>query len=206
MKLLKDILTSQQIASLASMISIGDATYKDLISKDSFFSHPYSTDLRGRLRTKLVQMQCEIESHSPGFPFEFSQRTFQFGQCIPELRTKDLILHIARSSNPDILPPISKYKLNLSNNNDSLQRQFMLDFDHLPRYSFAPFYGLVVFGGTDDIFAVIQFPEPGYFDIAESIKLPLDMPINQSEAKTFERKKVALKEKILSSNGEEGIL
>ena len=103
MTFLKDILTSQQIASLASMISIGDATYKDLISKDSFFSHPYSTDLRGRLRTKLVQMQCEIESHSPDFPFEFSQRTFQFGQCIPELRTKDLILHIARSSNPDIL-------------------------------------------------------------------------------------------------------
>ena len=137
-----DIFTARQLVTLASIVQVGDAAYRDLMeTQRPMFAHPYFADTRGRIRTKFVQMQCEIESHEPNFPFEFSQRYFEYNQCIPELRTKNVILHIARSTAPDCLPYESKYKLRLSNNNFGMQRQMVIDTDFQPPYSEEPFYG-----------------------------------------------------------------
>ena len=74
------------------------------------FGHPYLANTRGRVRTKFVQMKCEIESHDPQFPFEFFQREFQYNQIIPESKNKNVILHIARSSSSENLPYALKYR------------------------------------------------------------------------------------------------
>lgn len=200
-----DIFTARQLVTLASIVQVGDTAYRDLMeTQRPMFAHPYFADTRGRIRTKFVQMQCEIESHEPNFPFEFSQRYFEYNQCIPELRTKNVILHIARSTAPDCLPYESKYKLRLSNNNVGMQRQMVIDTDFQPPYSEEPFYGLLVFGGRESTFAVVQFPEPGYENIAEIITIPqmslTDIP---EETVVFERKKAALKQEFLARGLEE---
>lgn len=200
-----DIFTTRELTTLASIVQVGDATYRELMeTQRPMFGHPYFADTRGRIRTKLVQMQCEIESHEPSFPFEFAQRYFDYNQCIPELRTKNVILHIARSNTPDCLPYESKYKLKLSNNNHALQRQMIIDTDFQPPYSEAPFYGLLVFGGREDTFAVVQFPEPGFENIAEIVPVPqLSLLSVPEETVVFERKKAALKQEFLARGLEE---
>ena len=200
-----DIFNTRQLTTLASIVQVGDAAYRDLMeTQRPMFGHPYFADTRGRIRTKLVQMQCEIESHEPNFPFEFAQRNFEYNQCIPELRTKDVILHIARSTSPDVLPYESKYKLRLSNNNFGLQRQMVIDTDFQPPYAEVPFYGLLVFGGRENTFAAVQFPEPGYESIAEIINIPQMSIIGiPEETVVFERKKAVLKQEFLARGLEE---
>ena len=200
-----NIFTTRELTTLASIVQVGDATYRELMeTQRPMFGHPYFADTRGRIRTKLVQMQCEIESHEPNFPFEFAQRFFDYNQCIPELRTKNVILHIARSVAPDCLPYESKYKLKLSNNNHALQRQMIIDTDFQPPYSDAPFYGLLVFGGREDTFAVVQFPDPGFESIAEIVPVPQLSLLNvPEETVVFERKKAVLKQEFLARGFEE---
>lgn len=203
----KDIFTPRELLTLSSIVQVGDATYRELMeTQRPMFGHPYFADTRGRLRTKLVQMQCEIESHDPKFPFEFIQREFQYKQLIPELRNKGVILHIARSSAPDSLSYASKYKIRLSNNNHALQRQMVIDFDKTPPYGNEPYYAILTFGGRSQTFSVIQFPEPGYTGIAESLPLPQISLTNESEStKVFERKKAVLKKEFLAHGAEENI-
>lgn len=203
----KDIFTPRELLTLSSIVQVGDATYRELMeTQRPMFSHPYFADTRGRLRTKLVQMQCEIESHDPKFPFEFIQRGFQYKQLIPELRNKGVILHIARSSAPDLLPHASKYKIRLSNNNHALQRQMVIDFDKTPPYGNEPYYAVLTFGGRSQTFSVIQFPEPGYTGIAECLPLPQISLSSESEStKVFERKKAVLKKEFLAHGAEEDI-
>lgn len=203
----KDIFTPRELLTLSSIVQVGDATYRELMeTQRPMFGHPYFADTRGRLRTKLVQMQCEIESHDPKFPFEFIQREFQYKQLIPELRNKGVILHIARSSAPDLLPCASKYKIRLSDNNHALQRQMVIDFDKTPPYGNEPYYAILTFGGRSQTFSVIQFPEPGYTGIAECLPLPQISLSNESEStKVFERKKAVLKKEFLAHGAEEDI-
>lgn len=203
----KNIFTPRELLTLSSIVQVGDATYRELMeTQRPMFGHPYFADTRGRLRTKLVQMQCEIESHDPKFPFEFIQREFQYKQLIPELRNKGVILHIARSSAPDLLPYASKYKIRLSNNNHALQRQMVIDFDKTPPYGNEPYYAILTFGGRSQTFSVIQFPEPGYTGIAECLPLPQIILSNESESsKVFERKKAVLKKEFLAHEAEEDI-
>lgn len=197
----ENIFTSNELSVLSSIVQVGDATYRELIdSQHTMFTHPYFSDLRGRMRTKLVQMQCEIESHSLKFPFKFTQRQFQYKQVIPELTNENVILHIARSPSPDVLSYKSKYKTMLSNNNHSLQRQLIIDTDRLPPYNYEPYYGILTFGGNKQLFSVIQFPEPGYNGIAKCISLPnAILNIEPDNKTTFERKKAVLKKEFLSS-------
>ncbi len=71
---IRDIFTPRELMTLASIVQVGDATYRELMeTQRPMFGHPYFDDTRGRIRTKVVQMQCEIESHDPKFPFEFVQ-------------------------------------------------------------------------------------------------------------------------------------
>ena len=200
-----DMFTTRELYTLSSIVQVGDATYRELMeTQQPMFGHPYFIDIRGRIRTKLVQMQCEIESHDPKFPFEFAQREFQYKQLIPELRNKNVILHIARSESPEMLSYASKYKINLSNNNNALYRQIIIDLDQTPPYGDEPYYGILTFGGRNQTFAVIQFPEPGYGGIAEQLVLPKVTSAEASEnAHTFERKKAALKKEFLSHGMEE---
>lgn len=202
----KSIFTPQQLAVLSSIIQVGDATYRELMEdKRPMFGHPYFRDMRGRIRTKLVQMQCEIESHDPKFPFEFSQRSFSYAHCVPELRTKDVILHVARSDAPDQLPYAANYKVRLSNSNHPIQRQMVIDLSEMPPYSFGPFYAILAFGGRRETFSVIQFPEPGYAGIAELLPLPqLILSAEPDLSTVFERKKATLKREFLARDAEEG--
>lgn len=204
----KDIFSSRELIALASIIQVGDASYRDIMeTQRPMFGHPYFRDTRGRIRTKLVQIQCEIESHDPAFPFEFVQREFQYNQVIPELRNKNVILHIGRSESPDRLPYSSKYKVNLSNNNHTLRRQMIIDLDNAPPYADEPFYAILTFGGRERTFSVLQFPEPGYTGIAESVLLPqISIADNGEETEVFERKKAVLKKEFLSHMSEEDIV
>lgn len=194
----KDILSERQLTALASIIQVGDAAYRELMEIKAF-GHCYLKSIRGYMWTKLVQMQCEIESYEAGFPFEFSQRKFKYGQIVPELRTKGLILHIARSSHPDVLPYSSEYKIKLANNNEPIQRQLVIDDQtNPPSFINEPYYGLLVFGGQNQRFSVIQFPEPGYIGIAKKIDIPQSCLTGAvKETETFERKKAVLKDEFL---------
>lgn len=200
------ILTPNQLITLTSIVQVGDAAYRDLMEEHHpLFSHALLKDMKGRIRTKLVQMQCEIESHSPTFPFEFSLRTFAYKQCIPELRGKNIILHVCRSDAPDRLPYAASYKVRLSHNNHPIQRQMMLDFSNMPPYGEVPFYAILAFGGHTKTFSVIQFPEPGYTGIADFFPLPqLTLNSEPETAKVFERKKVTLKQELLAQASIEG--
>ena len=61
-----DIFTARQLVTLASIVQVGDAAYRDLMeTQRPMFAHPYFADTRGRIRTKFVQMQCEIEVTNP---------------------------------------------------------------------------------------------------------------------------------------------
>lgn len=201
----KDIFTARELLTLSSIVQVGDSAYHDLMeTQRPMFGHPYLADTRGRIRTKLVQMQCEIESHDPKFPFEFFQRKFQYNQVIPELRSKNVILHIARSKTPENLPYPSRYKMSLSNNNNALHRQMVIDLGNTPPYSDEPFYALLVFGGHRKTFSAIQFPEPGYSGIIEALPLPQIAFSNESEnTEVFERKKAVLKKEFLVHGAEE---
>ena len=201
------IFPSRELLALSSMTQVGEAIYRELMEeRHPIFCHPYLADIKARLRTKLVQMQCEIESHDPRFPFEFTQREFHFKQIIPELSNKKVILHVARSKSPDELPPASKYKVGLSYNNHALQRQMVFDFDETPPYVDEPYYAILAFGGRHQTFSVVQFPVPGYHGIAKLLTLPQIRLTEDSESsKTFERKKAALKKEFLSHDVEEVI-
>lgn len=203
----QNLFTPRELMTLASIVQVGDATYRELMeTQRPMFGHPYFADTRGRLRTKLVQMQCEIESHDSKFPFEFVQREFQYKQLIPELRNKSVILHVARSSSPNDLPYASKYKIRLSNNNHALQRQMVIDLDQTPPYGDEPYYGILTFGGRGQTFSVVQFPEPGYTGVAEQLLLPQIVLNDESEnKKVFERKKAVLKREFLAHGIEEDI-
>ena len=62
----KDIFTARELLVLSSIVQVGDSAYHDLMeTQRPMFGHPYLADTRGRIRTKFVQMQCEIESHDP---------------------------------------------------------------------------------------------------------------------------------------------
>jgi len=208
-ELLKDALSIHELSVLSSIVQVGDAAYRELLeSQYPMLSHKYFTDVRGRIRTKLVQMQCEMESHDPNFPFMFVERTFSYNNHIPELHTKNVILHIARSKASDVLPHEAKYKVKLSNNNQPLCRQFIIDLQNTPPVALEPFYGLLVFGGRrgKDPFAVVQFPAPGYGGIADDIELPkVFIGSKTEEAETFERKKAGLKKEFLARGVEEVI-
>lgn len=155
--------------------------------------------LSGNNTTKAAAGRSIRRDNDPNFPFEFSQREFSYNQHIPELRTENTILHIGRSSAPDRLPYKSKYKEELSYHNQLLRRQLILDSSNTPPIGLESFYGLLVFGGRKEIFSVVQFPEPGYSGIAESIMVPqIVVSAKSEEAEKFERKKAALKEKILA--------
>lgn len=205
---LKGALTKNELAALSSIVQVGDSAYKELMESQSpMFGHRYFADTRGRIRTKLVQMQCEIESHDPKFPFEFCEREFSYKQCIPELRTKNVIVHIARTASPGILPYCSKYKMALSHNNTPLSRQMFFDFDNTPSYGLDPFYGILAFGGKNQTFSTLQFPEPGFAGIAESILIPqVIITEDSAESENFERKKSRLKREFLAHETEAAIL
>ncbi len=204
----KDMFSTRELLALSSMIQVSDATYHDLMeTQRPMFRHPYFSDIRGRIRTKLAQMQCEIESHDPEFPFRFFQRNFDFGHTIPELRNKNVVLHIARSSAPDELPYKSQYKISFSNRNNPLKRQMIIDLNSIPPYKEDLFYALLVFGGRKETFSAIQFPEPGYKGIIEILSLPQLSLINEEKSsEVFERKKAVLKKEFLAHKYEEDIL
>lgn len=203
-----DLLTRQEVLTLGSIVQVGDATYFDLMEAESpMFAHPYFTDLKGRIRTKLVQMQCEIEHYDNRFPFEFSEREFCYGYKVPELRNENIIIHIAQSSSPTALPSKADYKNDLTYNNDMLCRQMKLDWgEH--KYVQEPLYGLLVFGGRrGKTFCRLQLPEPGYKAIADYIDIPLlSMVEEKEETKKFERKKAVLREEFLAHSTKEGAL
>lgn len=204
----EDVFSKSELFALASIVQVGNATYKDLLENQRpMLGHRYLTDVRGRLRTKLVQIQCEIESHESIFPFQFSEETFAFGHIIPQLKTENVILHIARTPSPTKLPSISKYKIDLSNNNSSLFRQNVLDFTRSKVTSLDPLYGILAFGGQNKEFAIIQFPEPGYKGIADSLIIPqMSILEKQENAETFERKKLRLKNEFLAREVEATIV
>lgn len=204
-ELLEDALSDDEVVGLSSVVQVGDATYQELMENNSqIFNHQYFADTRGRIRTKLMQIQCEIESRNPNFPFKFRQRKFPYGGLIPELYTKNVIIHVARSSSPDVLPYNSKYKVSFSNKNALLRRQIVLDFDNAPPFSLEPFYGILVFGGENQTFSVVQFPEPGYEKIAESIVIPqVVITSKPQESETLERKKAILKKEFLVRSAKE---
>ncbi len=204
-----DLLTRQEMIALASIVQVGDATYFDLIEAENpIFTHKYFTDIRGRLRTKLVQMQCEIEHYDAKFPFDFFEREFCYGQKVPELRNKYLIIHIAQSRSPNSLPSKADYKHDLTYNNDPLFSQMKLDFLGEQKFIQEPYYAILTFGGRKGkTFCRLQFPEPGYKAIADYIDIPmLSLVEEKEETKKFERKKAVLREEFLAHSAQEGAL
>jgi len=91
---LSTIFSTRELLTLASIVQVGDATYRDLIEEQRMLGHQFLKDTRSRIRTKLVQIQAELESHDSGFPFEYCQRSLQNNDLIPELRNKNVIIHI----------------------------------------------------------------------------------------------------------------
>lgn len=197
--LFHDLLSPLQLSALSSIVQIGNATFEDLRkANEDIIQHPYMKNIRGRIKTNLVQMQAEIEHTDPQFPFRFNSRPLQFGQIIPELSTEKVILHLAHSNAPDALPSAAKYKYELSYNNHKIQRQLMIENYTSPPAMFAPIYGILVFGYDDSGNAVIQFPEPGYTGIADVIPVPKMVLVNSAVEKSrFERRKANLKAEYL---------
>ena len=53
----RDIFTPRELMTLASIVQVGDATYRELMeTQRPMFGHPYFDDTRGRIRTKVVQV------------------------------------------------------------------------------------------------------------------------------------------------------
>lgn len=203
----ENIFTSRELLILSSIVQVGDSIYQELMTtQGALLNDCMFADLQGRIQTKCIYRQCKLESEDPKFPFVFSQRKFQYKQVVPELRNEKVILHIARSTSPDVLPYRSRYKVNLSYNNNLFSRQVVINFDKNPRYIDAPLYAVLVFGGRNQVFSAIQFPEPGYNKIAESFSLPQISLTDDSETKTFERKKAVLKKEVLTHDLKEIIL
>ena len=197
-----NIFTNREMMTLSSIVQVGEAARRDLMETEHFLDHPFCIGEKGRLRTKLVQIQSELESHDPKFPFQFGRLEFPYGQVIPELRNGKAIIHIARTKSPETLPPSAQYKRILSANNHPLYRQLMIAPDKEPPYVDAPFYAILAFGGHET-FAVIQFPEPGYTGIIECLYLSQISLVEASEdTRTFERKKAVLKKEFLSREEE----
>lgn len=204
-----ELLTQQEKIALASIVRVGDATYFDLMEAESpMFAHQYLTDVKGRIRTKLVQMQCEIEHYDDKFPFDFFEREFCYGHKVPELRNKHMVIHIAQSRSPNSLPSKAEYKHDLTYNNDQLCRQMRFDFLGEQKYVQEPFYGILVFGGRQGkTFCRLQFPEPGYKAVADYIDIPMISLVEEKEeTKKFERKKAVLREEFLAHGAKEGAL
>lgn len=202
------LFTPEQIRTLSAIVQVGNEAFREIVDQDMALRHRYLRDTRQRMLTKMIQMQSEIESHLPNFPFRFSERTFPGGQVIPELDNGRVILHLARSHAPDMLPYPSRYKVELSTNNKLLERQLVIDDDvpSVPVIRDIHYYALLTFGNLTNPFAVIQFPEPGFSAIAESIPLPLVAGFDADDgAKSFERKKAVLKKEFLAQEKGEGI-
>lgn len=199
-------LTANEMSVLSSMVQVSDATYREILEQNGMFKHRYLGEIKTRMRSKLMQMQCEIESHSDNFPFEFYEREFSYKQIIPELRTKNVIIHMAYSSSPDSLPYCSKYKVEMSNQNTAFCRQMVFDSDVKPPYNYEQTYGILVFGGKLETFSVIQIPEPGFNGIAEIVNIPkINVTDIYENQESFERKKAVLKKEFLEYSAEENI-
>lgn len=205
----KELLTQHEMITLASIVQVGDATYFELLEAERpMFAHQYFTDLKGRIRTKLVQMQCEMEHYDDKFPFEFSEREFCYGHKVPELRNEHVIIHLAQSNSPTSLPCKADYKNELTFNNDSLYRQMQFDFVGEQKCREELYYGILVFGGRQGkTFCRLQFPEPGYKAIADYIDIPMmSLVPEKEETKKFERKKAILRDEFLAHNAKEEAL
>ena len=196
------LLDNRQIEMLSAIVQTGRSVASELL-ENPVYDHSFLGPMRGRLYTTCVQMQCELESQTPGFPFRYSETKFPFNQTIPQLATEGLIIHLGRSAHPDELPCKAKYKTRLSYNNQPLLRQMTFDFERNPPYVDSKFYGLLAFGGKEDPFAVLQFPEPGYGGIAEIITIPESCRPEKYDEHVFERKKAVLKESVLRKYEEE---
>lgn len=203
--LFHDLLSPRQLSALSSIVQIGNATFEDLRkANEDIIQHPYMKNNSGRIKTTLVQIQAELERNDPSFPFRFNNRKLRFGQVVPELSTEKVVLHLARSSAPNILPSGAKYKYALSYNNDRIRRQLMIANYSIPPAKYAPLYGILVFGYDDSDDAVIQFPEPGYSDIAEIIRIPKVVLVNNAmDDKKIERRKTSLKTEFLRRKKED---
>ena len=201
----QEVLTARQLSSLSSIVQIGLSAYEDLKnSNQGIVLHPFMKNNSGRIKTTLVQIQAELERNDPSFPFRFNSRRLCFGQVVPELSTEKVILHLARSSAPNVLPSAAKYKYELSYNNDRIRRQLMIGNYTTPPAKFAPLYGILVFGYDESGDAVIQFPEPGYSDIAEIIRIPKVVLVNNAmDDKKVERRKASLKTEYLRRKKED---
>lgn len=196
-----NIITKNELKVLSEIVLVGETAYKEFMQDQSaLFNSPYLSGEKGRIHTKFIQLQSEIASRNSDFPFEFVRRKFDYGQYVPEIRNSKVIIHIARSDAPNVLPYPSKYKIELSNNNNPLQRQLKMTFDDDIRYTYEPYYGILTFGEN---FASILFPEPGYNGVSEQIELPRAFSSETERySGVFERKKAVLKEEYLLRNKE----
>lgn len=201
------VFSVNQLKTLSAIVHVSEAVYRDfIVSNELLLTHQYLRCECGRIRTKLFQMQSEIESHNPGFPFQFGEINFAYKHTIPELRTDKVILHLARSTSPNRLSNRARYKVDLSENNQAICRQLSFNFDNIGHYEECPLYALLVIGGYDTPFSVIQFPEPGYKDIAKIIPVPQYISSFSAESGVeIERKKAVLRKEFLTSSTEGNI-
>jgi len=194
----KTILCKEQLQTLSSIIQVGEACYRDMIAEHAISGHRYDEYLISRARTLFVQLQCELCSREPTFPFNVVQQSIHSKLKVTEFHTDNLILHFARSSSPNKLPNETKYRKLLSKNNSSLiiQREANYYKSHLE--SSLPLFGILTFGGKETLFMVILFPYPGYREIAERIEIPIvSFDELSSSGVEFERKKALLKEEFV---------
>lgn len=205
---LHSMCNSKQLRTITSIVQIGDSVYNELTSKNTYiFDHKYMLGEKKRMYTKLVHMQCEMESKSPDFPFEFRERNLPFGQKIPELYMDNCIMHFAPSQSTDILPSYAEYKKELSERNRAIRRQLIFNEleDKRVIVKNEAYYSLIAFGKKNgNLFIALQFPEPEYTGIAHSFIIPQLILSGDGDHENFKRKQAELKEKYLFEMKKEG--
>ena len=129
-------------------ISNGVEIFKGLkIDNIEIFDNELSSNILSRIMTFCIDRQFSPDIYINKNGFESNiKKVNVFNYKVAELRNKNMVIHIAKTSRGKNLPTKSVYKLKYAQNNNFKQQQLKLDLaEKTNRTTVEPYYGIITY-------------------------------------------------------------
>lgn len=129
-------------------ISNGVEIFKSIkIGNIEIFDNELSSNILSRIMTFCIDRQFSPDIYVNKNGFESNiKKVNVFNYKVAELRNKNMVIHIAKTSRGNVLPTKSAYKLRYAHNNDFNQKQLKLDLSEISgKTTEEPYYGIITY-------------------------------------------------------------
>lgn len=129
-------------------ISNGIEIFKGLkIDNIEIFDNELSSNILSRIMTFCIDRQFSPDIYINKNGFESNiKKVNVFNYKVAELRNRNMVIHIAKTSRGKNLPTKSVYKLKYAQNNNFKQQQLKLDLaEKTNRTTVEPYYGIITY-------------------------------------------------------------